>query len=228
MFNLVRFPFKDSEVMKNACNSETEKWKNMNSLDSWLLFPVLFRGTLYQIMVLLLHTVRYQRKVCIKKQFPEAAPGQPRFRVPIGSSWVFLFAFSCGHDGSEFQWPCSSLTEAKHLNFVFAWNRNAGTKMLPLCVYIFTSYLLDVFVPAMGTKRTPLYVSYKVGPGLYTHTDQFLFTWHKPGHILEKRNSTKESPLSDWPVDTFVGPFSWSVIDMGGSSLHWAVPPLGR
>lgn len=43
--------------------------------------------------------------------------------------------------------------------------------MLPLCIYIFTSYHLDVFVPAMGTKRTPLYVSYKVDLGLYIHTD---------------------------------------------------------
>lgn len=89
-------------------------------------------------------------KCALEKQFPEAAPGQPRFRVPIGSYWVFLFAFSSCHG-----WFWISVTlfiphRGESISTVYL----LGKEMLVLkrypCVCIFTSYLLDVFVPAIG------------------------------------------------------------------------------
>lgn len=75
------------------------------------LVSVLFQGTLHKGMMLLDHAICWQRKVSIK-QCLEAAPGQPRLRVPIGSCWVLLFAFSSGHNGSGFQSPLATLPEA--------------------------------------------------------------------------------------------------------------------
>ena len=58
----------------------------------------------------------------------------------------------------------------------------------------------------------------------------FLSTWHRLGHLEREINSTEKMLSSDWPVGKSVRSFFsfWLMIDMGGPSLPWEVPPLGR